>query len=290
MIISDYIKSEIGNRDLQNDQFFSNQLHECLNNSKSLIIDPIDLSILFQNRNSSILIREQAIEKIGDSTIQSPANLTIINSTKTSELLKILTEKSIEFPIIIKPLPAQSSDQRYEMTIIPSIKAFKKNEKTYNNCVFEKFINHNGILFKLYTLFKFWYVVKRSSFNNIDPSSNNDTCIQFETNIFNQIHKMDQTELKSHINDTKQEPKLCYDNKKPQNNTEYKIFNKIAVAIQKVTNCQLLGIDVIRDTKSSNYYIIDINYFPSYRYIPTFKSDLLSQAYEFITQNKLLNS
>lgn len=56
--------------------------------------------------------------------------------------------------------------------------------RTLEESIFEEFVNHDGILYKLYSIFDIWYTIKRSSFKNVSDLDSNEPFF-FRTDEFN---------------------------------------------------------------------------------------------------------
>lgn len=46
------------------------------------------------------------------------------------------------------------------------------------------------------------------------------------------------------------------------------IVGQVCQKIQEYFGITCFGIDILKETKSNNYYIVDLNYLPSYKNIP----------------------
>ncbi|KII63233.1 Inositol-tetrakisphosphate 1-kinase [Thelohanellus kitauei] len=234
-------------------------INNFFNKNKCIIIDNQDSINLLQNREQT-LIKLAEVLKPPDSNIKTPWFVKCEENSSTEYLLQKIKSSGISFPFIRKPIFAQCSEMRYDMSIyfneeqIKSISDFKES-------IFQEFIDHNGILYKIYTIFNTWFVLKTSSFENMKQKGGYSP-LHFRSDML-------------HV--SKQTMEILYSSQEPIKNEMYESFGKISALLREKFNCNLIGIDVIIDKNRSTYYIIDVNYFPSYKHIGSFLSNLINE-------------
>lgn len=80
--------------------------------------------------------------------------------------------KSLRFPLICKPFQACGTVQSHEMAIVFRIKDFNTLQSPFPLLV-QEFLNHNGIIYKIFVVETQFQVVKRNSIPDLDPNCNN---------------------------------------------------------------------------------------------------------------------
>lgn len=252
-------KAQKGNK---KEQFYLSNITNYINNNLHVIImDPLENILNLTNREiifNKIISYKFYYDK--DLLFCYPKTIKIKNGS-----YKLLS-KDISFPIICKPISAYS----HSMVILHSFNQIANLKKYYNEneeLIIQEFIHHDGILIKVY---------------NIDDNISFDFCPSFEISskqkdiiYFNTLRLP--KKIKGNCEDIS--PNLV-DVFQFQNND--KIITKkikdidknriyqISLYIKKCLNISLFGFDILL-TNDNKYYIIDINYFPSFRNFPKFE-------------------
>ena len=199
------------------------------------------------------LIRHQIVINAGDNTQES---------------LSTIQEK-LTFPIIAKPLLANSNDKAHEMSVIFTPHGLNKVQPPV---ILQQFINHGGILFKVYVAGDHVKCVKRNSLPDFyfDPKKLGSTT---ENDI------MSFSQISSSV--VEDEDKFLKDAKMPSLDMVY----TIAKGLKEGSKLNLFNFDLIRDGNDGNkYLIIDINYFPGYAKVPGFERLLTDFFWDVINQ------
>lgn len=179
---------------------------------------------------------------------------TLIDRSKWSDDLK--------FPVIAKPLVADGSAKSHKMSLIFNQEGLNKLNPPI---VLQEFINHGGVIFKVYVVGDYVKCVKRKSLPDVSDEklSTAESSLSFsQVSNMNTIEKNDESYCKiMHLEDEEMPPES--------------LIREIAMGLRKSTRLQLFNFDVIRDTNIGNrYLVIDINYFPGYAKMPSYESVL----------------
>ncbi|XP_050711557.1 inositol-tetrakisphosphate 1-kinase-like isoform X3 [Eriocheir sinensis] len=140
-------------------------------------------------------------------------------------------------------------------------------------CVAQSFINHGAVLYKLFVLGPVWFVIVRPSLKNfyagVDGCFGINTLEEQETVFFNSssVSKADSQSPLNQLDPDDMEDDL------PK--ADPAIFNRIVTSLREALNMDLLGIDVIIDSNTGKYGIIDVNAFPSYDSVPNLMEHLV---------------
>ena len=180
-----------------------------------------------------------------------------------NNIKNIIKENNINFPFILKP----NSCERHEMKLIISeeglINIFNnKNDNFFNNnknnlYVIQERIKHGGIMIKNYNINEESFSFIRPSLpdNAINNKNFNNNFIDFYNEM---IYKKNDILFEN------------YDEEKVENFKQkllekIEIINKLSNIFIKITKLTLFGLDFLYDEENDKFYILEINYFPSYR-------------------------
>ncbi|CAN4076056.1 unnamed protein product [Withania somnifera] len=170
-----------------------------------------------------------------------------------------LESSGLKFPVIAKPLVADGSAKSHKMVLL-----FNKDglSKLKPPIVLQEFVNHGGIIFKVYVVGDYVKCVKRKSLPDVmeenlgklesylsfSQVSNLNTCEKHDDKYY-KLMNLDDAEL----------PPLSF-------------LTEIARGLRRATKLYLFNFDLIRDNRVGNrYLVIDINYFPGYAKMPNYE-------------------
>lgn len=165
----------------------------------------------------------------------------------------------IAYPILIKP----DSCTEHQMHLILNEAGLSSfiNKDTINKIIKQKtfivqqFIPHGGIMFKNYFINEKTFTITRPSLPNLEGETLNKQ--HFQTGCF-QFHN----EFLY-----KKEDASFFDNESSNNidNINYEALDYISKQFKHNEKITLFGLDYMFDQKDNSYYLLEINYFPSYR-------------------------
>ena len=200
-------------------------------------------------------------------SINYKLNENLNNSQNLLELKRIIFEENPEmtYPFMIKPL----SCEYHEMHLILNENGFDElfiNDIKYKNFILkckefiiQKYINHGGEMIKTFCINGQSYEFIRPSIPNLDKNSSKNFLKNGECNLTNELiyqskkNKIfgEEIEKKDNINKILEE--------------KFNIVKKITLFFLEKTNITLFGLDFLYDNINDIFYILEINYFPSYR-------------------------
>ena len=161
----------------------------------------------------------------------------------------------LSFPIITKPLVADGTTDSHAMSIIFNPESLSKLKPPV---VLQEFINHGGVIFKVYVVGNYCRCVNRRSLPDIILDDLKDG--GREPLAFRQISN---TSIETDPSD----PNLKVFEFPPDS-----FISSVASSLGKALGLHLFNFDIIRDSETPNhYYIIDINYFPGYEKMPDYE-------------------
>ncbi|BAT75139.1 hypothetical protein VIGAN_01295300 [Vigna angularis var. angularis] len=235
----------------------------------------------FQSRfpNAVILDAPEAIERLHNriSMLQVVSELRIQDRTETFGIPKqiVIYDKatlmdpqagdSLKFPVIAKPLVADGSAKSHKMALVFTRDALDKLKPPI---VLQEFVNHGGVIFKVYVVGEHVRCVKRKSL----PDVSEEKTVGVSENLlsFSQVSNLANHDVENdsdgyyrlmHLEDTEMPPNA--------------FVVDIARGLRRALKLNLFNFDVIRDARYGNrYLIIDINYFPGYAKMPGYEAVL----------------
>ncbi|KAJ4957477.1 hypothetical protein NE237_024588 [Protea cynaroides] len=228
-------------------------------NPNVLIIDPPEAIERLHNRISML----QAVSELDipqkNETFGVPKQIVIYDS---EALLDPASLEGLKFPVIAKPLVADGSAKSHKMSLL-----FKRDglDSLKPPIVLQEFVNHGGVIFKVYVVGDYVKCVKRKSL----PDITEEKLRSLEGSLsFSQVSNLTTEERNDdnycetlHLDDTEMPPES--------------IITDIARGLRQEIRLQLFNFDVIRDSRFGNHYlVIDINYFPGYAKMPSYETVL----------------
>ncbi|XP_044465213.1 inositol-tetrakisphosphate 1-kinase 1-like isoform X2 [Mangifera indica] len=205
-----------------------------------------------QNPNAIILDSPEAIERLHNriSMLQVVSELKTGNQSETFGIPKqiVIYDKEtlfdrqalelLKFPVIAKPLVADGSAKSHKMALIFNHDGFNKLKPPI---VLQEFVNHGGVIFKVYVVGDYVKCVKRKSL----PDYSEEKLKGLEGSLsFSQVsnlaanEKIDENFYEMMHQDTQLPPQS--------------FITDIARGLRKAMKLNLFNFDVIRDTRFGN--------------------------------------
>jgi inositol-1,3,4-trisphosphate 5/6-kinase/inositol-tetrakisphosphate 1-kinase len=213
-----------------------------------------------------------------------------------------LGERSFRFPLISKPFTAAGSPESHKMVIFLNAKGLKKVQSP---CLLQEYANHDAILHKVYVLGDDVYVFQRNSLPNL-PVGNNDNeeinSVAFDSQapypgltVFRSMKEGDQNvydgESPTYHSDSKKQ-KIAH-SVASSLTAAYCVdadeIKPVAYALQQAFCLGLFGFDVIITQEKGwpKIFVIDVNYFPSYKEVENFPLLLTQYLARYTVNNRL---
>ncbi|KAK9059394.1 hypothetical protein SSX86_022014 [Deinandra increscens subsp. villosa] len=237
-------------------------------NPSAIVIDFPDAIERLHNRISMLDVvseiqevkRDECHESHETATFGVPKQIVIYEPEKLKNAEAWGEGLILKFPVIAKPLVADGSAKSHKMLLIFSSEGF---ESLKSPTVVQEFVNHGGVIFKVYVVGKYVKCVKRKSLPDITEEKLGGLrgCLSFS-----QVSNMTLDER----NDERYYEMLDLEDAAMP---PMSLIINIASGLRKAMKLHLFNFDVIRDTKVGNrYLVIDINYFPGYAKMPGYES------------------
>ncbi|KAG0460504.1 hypothetical protein HPP92_020801 [Vanilla planifolia] len=166
---------------------------------------------------------------------------------------------ALRFPIIAKPLVADGSAKSHKMSLVFHRDALLKLRPPL---VLQEFVNHGGVIFKVYVVGDYVKCVRRKSLPDVSLDNLDATEGSMSFSQVSNIAAKTMTQ-EEYYQSMQQEAELP-----PQ-----RLLTDIARGLRQAMRLNLFNFDVLRDSNAGNhYFIIDINYFPGYAKMPSYET------------------
>eukprot|EP00002_Diphylleia_rotans_P038648 TRINITY_DN8827_c0_g1_i2.p1 TRINITY_DN8827_c0_g1~~TRINITY_DN8827_c0_g1_i2.p1 ORF type:complete len:323 (-),score=54.34 TRINITY_DN8827_c0_g1_i2:37-1005(-) len=172
--------------------------------------------------------------------------------TDQDDLVTLMSEAGISFPIICKSVLACGPQHSHLMAVvtkpvsvsdIPVSKPF----------IVQPFVNHGGKILKVYVMSDYSSVIEKKSIPDLDCSQG-PAILPFNSQSFSDATFEELRLQKASTN-------VSLENRE-------NAIQLLSNAIQKHTSMSIFGYDCIYDFAKNRIYIVDLNYFPSFNGVP----------------------
>jgi inositol-1,3,4-trisphosphate 5/6-kinase/inositol-tetrakisphosphate 1-kinase len=211
-----------------------------------------------------------------------------------------LHQRSFRFPLISKPFTAAGSPESHKMVISLNSNGLKEVQSP---CLLQEYANHDAVLHKVYVLGDDVYVFQRSSLPNLPVGNNENEEINYvafdsqapypKLSVFRPNGAITVSIVES----------LTYqcDHKKQRSTHSNECslavthlvdadeIKPVASVLQRAFCLGLFGFDVIisRERGWPEMFVIDVNYFPSYKEVQNFPLLLTQYLARYAVNNRL---
>ncbi|CAO2817734.1 unnamed protein product [Amaranthus hypochondriacus] len=205
-------------------------------------------------RNRQSMLQVVADLNLSDTygNVDVPQQL-VIKKDSSSIPLKV-SKASLNLPLVVKPLIADGSAKSHELSLAYDQYSLQKLEPPL---VLQEFVNHGGVLFKVFILGEAIKVVRRFSLPNVTKRQLSRT---------SGVHRFPRVSCAvASADDADLDPNVAELPPRP-------LLEKLAKELRHRLGLQLFNLDIIREYGTrDNFYVIDINYFPGYGKMPEYE-------------------
>ncbi|KAK4351112.1 hypothetical protein RND71_030425 [Anisodus tanguticus] len=243
------------------DEKWKKQLEEfSLKNPTSIIVDPLDAIEKLHNRVSML----DAVKQLEIENLEIPLQA-FVDSNES--LMDAVANQGMKFPLIAKPVTANATADAHQMFLFLNQDGLTGVKPPI---ILQEFVNHGGVIFKVYVAGDHVKCVKRKSLADISEEKLGDS----ENLIpFSLISSEQSDESLAKLMEATEMPPLSF-------------VNEVSKQLRESLILHLFNYDMIRDSRDANrYLIIDINYFPGYAKVPEYET-LLTPCFLDIAQQK----
>lgn len=222
---------------------------------------------------------QNIVEAMHDALVAVPPtvfheNLPADDSAASRDFLAAL------LPAVCKPLDAATSQNSHKMAIVFDVESLHTVHPTHQ--LVQKFVEHSGILFKIYVIGNNHWIVPRPSFKLVlegDARSAKCTCESSSSgsddaenfHIITVSRQPAQTPTPPVFFDTLQLKREFVDADAEETafgRINYALVDKLVDCFRAELRLGLFGFDVLVDKWTGRHYLIDVNYFPGYSGVP----------------------
>lgn len=232
-----------------------------------LIVDTPDAIERLHNRISMLQVVSELVLPQQPQTCGIPKQIVIYDSADLSDPTVL---GDLQFPIIAKPLVANSSAMSHKMSLVFNRDGMLKLRPPI---VLQEFVNHGGVIFKVYVVGDYVKCVKRKSLPDVSEEKLgcNEATVSFS--LVSNVATREDDETAAKVEEAEMPP--------------LDFITEIAKGLRRAMGLQLFNFDVIRDARVGNHYlVIDINYFPGYAKMPSYETVLTDFFWDILHQNE----
>ncbi|KAG6484610.1 inositol-tetrakisphosphate 1-kinase 5-like [Zingiber officinale] len=233
------------------------------------IVDPPQAIERLHNRISMLQVVSELEIPQERETFGIPSQVVIYDSAALSNSGVV---GALRFPVIAKPLVADGSAKSHKMSLVFHRDGLLKLKPPL---VLQEFVNHGGVIFKVYVVGDYVQCVRRKSLPDVseDKLESAEGAVTFSQ--VSNLTAQDPTEVEYYMHlDEAEMPPLSF-------------VTEIARGLRRATGLHLFNFDVIRDVKVGNHYlVIDINYFPGYAKMPYYEKALTDFFWDVVHEKK----
>uniref|UniRef100_A0A1J3H810 Inositol-tetrakisphosphate 1-kinase 3 n=1 Tax=Noccaea caerulescens TaxID=107243 RepID=A0A1J3H810_NOCCA len=216
------------------------------------VLDPPGAIQRIYNRQS--MLQGMADLKLSDcsGSIFVPKQMVVLKDSASSA--DKVVEAGLKFPLVAKPLWIDGTAKSHQLSLAYDRRSLAELEPPL---VLQEFVNHGGVLFKVFVVGDVIKVVRRFSLPNVSNSEKSkvDGVFQFPR-VSSAAASADNADLDPLVAELPPKPFL----------------EALVKELRSLLGLRLFNIDMIREHGSKNvFYVIDINYFPGYGKMPDYE-------------------
>lgn len=243
-----------------------------------LVDDPKHVQTVMSRSEIASVLQNclKGVETTSGIPVKSPRHVVVpepYDSTSNDLAQALREQQELSTPLIVKPLIAAGTKQSHYMLIALKESALTKLPP---QSIVQEFVNHDATLYKVYVLGDFVNVYRRNSLPNLPSDVSHATTDLVEFDSQRPYPKLQDFGLEdtsdSDSLETRSTPLITREEVKP-----------IVEALKKAFGLELFGFDILVGSDNGECFVVDVNYFPSYKEVPNFPS-LLAR---YLTQRVL---
>ncbi|CAN0880171.1 Inositol-tetrakisphosphate 1-kinase 2 [Linum grandiflorum] len=216
------------------------------------VIDPPNAIRHLQNRQSMLEYVADLNLSASYGKVCIPKQM-VINRDPSSIALEV-SKAGLKLPLVAKPLVVDGSAKSHELSLVYDHSSLSELEAPL---VLQEFVNHGGVLFKIYIIGEAIKVVRRFSLPNV---SSHELAKVAGVMPFPRVSC-----AAASADDADLDPSVAELPPRP-------LLERLAEELRRKLGLRLFNIDMIREHKTKDvFYVIDINYFPGYGKMPDYE-------------------
>ncbi|KAF5444275.1 hypothetical protein F2P56_036761 [Juglans regia] len=216
------------------------------------VLDPPDAIEHLHNRQS--MLQDVADLNLSDCHGKVGVPRQLVISKDPSSIPHEVNKAGLQLPLVVKPLVVDGSAKSHELFLAYDQFSLAELEPPL---VLQEFVNHGGILFKVYIVGEIIKVVRRFSLPNFSKHELEKVAGVFR---FPRV-----SSASASADDADLEPSVA-------EHPPLLLLEKLARELRRRLGLRLFNIDIIREHGTRDvFYVIDINYFPGYGKMPDYE-------------------
>ncbi|KAG0484933.1 hypothetical protein HPP92_009012 [Vanilla planifolia] len=232
------------------------------------IIDLPDAVSRLQNRISMLSFASDLRLSSSFATVSVPRQIFVHEPTS-------YPAADLPFPLIAKPIAAADSAEAHDLTLVFRPHALLRLKPPF---ILQEFVNHGGVVFKLYVAGDHVRLVKRKSLPDVVSDDNSekfaDGWLQFSR--LSNVTSVNSSDEAARLQSAEMPP--------------MSFVMEIAREMKKSIGLNLFNIDLIKDERFSNHYLmIDINYFPGYEKLESYETMFTDFLLNIVSEDPVEN-
>ncbi|KAL9231187.1 hypothetical protein vseg_006444 [Gypsophila vaccaria] len=225
---------------------------------KAVIVDAPESIERLHNRISMLQVVSELNTDTNDVATFGIPNQIVIYDVQT--LHDTRAWEALKFPVIAKPLVADGTAKSHKMSLVYNHGGLINLKPPI---VLQEFVNHGGVIFKVYVAGEYVKCVKRKSLPDVAEEKLESLGGLVTFSQVSNLATNERTDEKYYklmqLDDCEMPP--------------HRFITDIATRLREALSLNLFNFDVIRDSRLGNrYLVIDINYFPGYAKMPGYET------------------
>ncbi|XP_040996698.1 inositol-tetrakisphosphate 1-kinase 3-like isoform X1 [Juglans microcarpa x Juglans regia] len=216
------------------------------------VLDPPDA--IQHLRNRQFMLQAVADLNLSDTYGKVGVPRQLVIKRDASSIPDAVTKAGLTLPLVAKPLVADGSAKSHELSLAYDQNSLQKLEPPL---VLQEFVNHGGVLFKVYIVGEAIKVVRRFSLPDVSKRElSKNAGVYRVPRVSCAAASADDADLDPGIAELPPLP----------------LLERLAKELRRRLGLRLFNLDIIREHGSCNhFYVIDINYFPGYGKMPEYE-------------------
>jgi len=240
------------------------------NHPQMPVLDDLSKINRLKNRTTMFHILQEYQNKLQNPSVFVPS-FTEITSPQDGDSFKRIRDAGVTFPCVCKPSSAHNAAVAHNMSLVFNESGLK--DVSYP-CVAQSFVNHNGVLFKVFVVGSKTFIARRPSIKN--QTTCDQSTIHFRTQDVSKPHS------RNYLNADLAE---AGDHPEP----DASLMHEVGQAMRSALGINIMGVDVIMEINTGRYGLIDVNAFPGFQDIPNIQEVLrdyvMELAYSYRNKN-----
>ncbi|XP_024026611.1 inositol-tetrakisphosphate 1-kinase 3 isoform X1 [Morus notabilis] len=216
------------------------------------VLDPPDA--IQHLRNRQYMLQAVADMDLSESYGKVGVPKQLVIKKDGSSISDAVAKSGLTLPLVAKPLVADGSAKSHELSLAFDRYSLQKLEPPL---VLQEFVNHGGVLFKVYIIGEAIKVLRRFSLPDVSKRELSKTAGVYRfPRVSCAAASADDADLEPDVAELPPRP----------------LLERLAKDLRRRLGLRLFNLDIIREHGTRDqFYVIDINYFPGYGKMPEYE-------------------